>query len=199
MVTKFLFGFSDQVKGERPSASIVESYINKGVEYFENFQEFPFNMVDVEKSVEFEVAGIPMVGIIDFLGELDGEYYIVDNKSRDLKPRSKRANPTENDKLIDKMLRQLYLYSTGVLNEYGKFPKELCFNCFKSNTFIREPFKIEAYNEAVEWARENVDEIADTHLFRPNIDFFTCKYLCDFPHDCCYWDGGKFMWKNKKR
>lgn len=196
MSTKFLFGFSEEVKGDRPSAAIVESYIKKGVDYFENFQPFPYNIVDVEMEANFEIEGIPMQGYIDLLAEEDGEYIIIDHKSRDLKPRSKRATPTENDKLIDKMLRQLYLYSTEVYNRYGKFPKWLCFNCFKAGVFIKEPFKMEAYDEAVAWARENVAEILDTNMFRPNIDFFTCKYLCGYPHECCYWDGGKFMWKN---
>lgn len=199
MPIKFLFGFKQEVLGDRPSDTIVESYIRRGLEYLESFQPFPFNMVDVEKKVEFEIDGIPMVGYIDFLGEQDGEFYIVDNKSRDLKPRSKRTNPTENDKLIDKMLRQLYLYSTGVKNEYGKFPKELCFNCYKAKTFIREPFKIEAYNEAVDWAKKHVNEIMNAHDFPAHVDYFTCKFLCDFTNECCYYDGGKFMWKNKKK
>lgn len=196
MSTKFLFGFSTEVVGDRPSPEIVESYIRKGVEYFDNFEPFPFDFVDVERKVEFEVKGIKMIGYIDYLGTKDGEFYVVDNKSRDLKPRSKRSTPTQNDKLIDEMLRQLYLYSTDVYNEFGKFPKELCFNCFKSGIFLREPFRMEAYESAVEWAESEVSKIMDTKNFHPNIDYFTCKFLCSYPHECCYWDGGKFMWKN---
>lgn len=199
LATKFLFGFSKEVEGERPSASIVESYIKKGVDYFENFQDFPFEILDVERKVEFEIEGIPMVGYIDLLGFKDGEYYIIDHKSRDLKPRSKRQTPTENDKLLDKMLRQLYLYSTDIYNNFGKWPKELCFNCYKTGTFIREPFRMEAYDEAVAWAREERAKILETNHFKPHIDFFACKHLCSFSNECCYWDGGKSMWKSGKR
>lgn len=194
----FLFGFKQEVKGDRPSEAIVEKYIKRGLEYFDKFVPFPYNMVAVEKEVKFEIDGLSFIGYIDFLGEKDGEFVIIDHKSRDLKPRSKRSKPTENDKLIDKMLRQLYLYSTSVKNEYGKFPVKLCFNCYKAGTFIEEPFNMDAYNEAVEWAKRHIELIKDTEKFPPNIDFFNCKYLCGYGKECCYWENGKYLWKHKK-
>lgn len=197
MPIKFLFGFKQEVLGDRPSDAIVESYIRHGLEYLESFQPFPYKMVDVEMKVEFDIDGIPMVGFIDYLGEEDGEFIVVDNKSRDLKPRSKRATPTENDKLIDKMLRQLYLYSTGIKEKYGKFPVKLCFNCFKANTFIEEPFKMEAYEEAVNWAKTHTEEIMNVNDFPPHVDYFTCKFLCGYANECCYFDGGRYMWKQR--
>ena len=194
MLDEFITGFSTQVKGERPKGSIVESYIKSGVDYLKSFTPFEYNMIDVEKKVEFEIApedgedGIKMVGYIDFLGEKDGELYIVDNKSRNLKPRSNRKKPTKNDIEIDEMLRQLYLYSAAIKNEYGKFPKALCLNCFRSGTFIVEPFNEEAYNEAIKWATEKVHRIADTDDFYPNWDFFYCSNLCGVSDHCCYHD-----------
>ena len=39
-----------------------------------------------------------MTAVVDVLGQDDdGEYIIIDNKSRDLKPRSNREKPTMND------------------------------------------------------------------------------------------------------
>ena len=93
-------------------------------------------MVGVEKKVDFVVNGIPFVGYIDFLGEKDGDLYVVDNKSRILKPRSSRAKPTKADEELDAYLRQLYIYSAAVEEEYGKTPKSLCFNCFRDKLFI---------------------------------------------------------------
>lgn len=50
-----------------------------------------YSMVDVEKRVDFDIDGIRFVGYIDYLGiDDDGEFHIIDNKSRDLKPRSGR-------------------------------------------------------------------------------------------------------------
>ena len=186
MVTEFLTGFSENVKGVRPQESTVQKYIKCGVDYLSSFQPFKYPMVDVEKRVDFEIDGLKFVGFIDYLGEQDGEYYIIDNKSRDLKPRSNRAKPTVKDKELDSMLRQLYIYSAAVKQEYGKFPKALCFNCFKSGVFIEEPFKEEAYLEAIEWAKNSVKEIKETDEFYPNREFFSCYYICGVNEDCIY-------------
>lgn len=186
MLTEFLTGFSDNVRGLRPQRSTVEKYIKCGVEYLQGFQPFPYRMLGVEKRVNFEIDAMPFVGYIDYLGEKDGEYYIIDNKSRDLKPRSNRAIPTVKDQELDSMLKQLYLYSTAIKQEYGKFPKALCFNCFRTGVFIEESFNEDAYNEAVNWAKVKIEEIKATDDFYPNRDFFSCFYICGVSNDCVY-------------
>lgn len=186
MLTEFLTGFSKNVKGTRPQESTVQKYIKCGVEYLKGFQPFQYSMVDVEKRVEFEIDGLKFIGYIDYLGEENGEYYIIDNKSRDLKPRSNREKPTVKDRELDSMLRQLYIYSAAVKQEYGKFPKALCFNCFKSGVFIEEPFREEAYNEAIEWVKQSVEDIKSTDDFYPNREFFSCYYICGVSDDCVY-------------
>lgn len=78
---------------------------------------------------------------LDFLGESEaGELVLVDNKSRDLKPRSNRKRPTAKDTELDDMLRQLYLYSIPVFESFGRYPDWLCFNYFRSGVFIKERF-----------------------------------------------------------
>lgn len=186
MLTEFLTGFSSNVKGTRPQESTVQKYIKCGVEYLAGFQPFKYPMIDVEKRVEFDIDGLKFIGYIDYLGEENGEYYIIDNKSRDLKPRSNREKPTVKDKELDSMLRQLYIYSAAVKQEYGKFPKALCFNCFKSGVFIEEPFRKEAYNEAIEWVKRSVADIKSTDDFYPNREFFSCYYICGVSDDCIY-------------
>lgn len=186
MLTEFLTGFSKNVKGIRPQESTVQKYIKCGVDYLKGFQPFKYSMVDVEKRVEFEINGLKFIGYIDYLGEEDGKYYIIDNKSRDLKPRSNREKPTVKDRELDAMLRQLYIYSAAVKQEYGKFPKSLCFNCFKSGAFIEEPFREEAYYEALDWAKRMVEDIKSADDFYPNRDFFSCYYICGVSDDCIY-------------
>ena len=144
-------------------------------------------MVAVEEKVDFEIDGTQFVGYIDYHGIKDGEHYIVDNKSRDLKPRSNRKTPTVKDKELDEMLRQLYIYSAAIKQKYGKFPKALCFNCFKTGTFIEEPFNEDAYNEAIEWAKKNIEDIKNADDFYPNREFFSCYYICGVSDECCYW------------
>lgn len=186
--TEFLIGFQDNVLGTRPQESTVQKYINAGLEYFKTFEDLPYKPVAIEKFVRFEVGGEKFCGFIDYLGEKDGELYIVDHKSRDLKPRSHRKKPTLKDQELDDMLRQLYLYAAAVHQEYGKFPKALCFNCFKTGTLIEEPFNEDAYNEAIEWTINNIRRIKNTEEFWPNIDFYSCYYICGLRGECCYWE-----------
>ena len=190
MLTKFLFDFQTEVKGERPKESTVSKYIQCGVEYLRGFSPFSYKMIDVEKKVEFEIGGKKFIGFIDYLGEKDGEYYIVDNKSRELKPRSKRAKPTVKDQELDEMLKQLYLYAAAVKQEYGKFPKALCFNCFKNGVFIEEPFSEKVFSETIEWFLKAIDNIADENDFLPYLDYFSCKNICGVKDECCYYELG---------
>lgn len=190
MLTKFLFDFQTEVKGERPKESTVSKYIQCGVEYLRGFSPFPYKMIDVEKKVKFEINGKKFIGFIDYLGEKDGEYYIIDNKSRELKPRSKRAKPTVKDQELDEMLKQLYLYAAAVKQEYGKFPKALCFNCFKNGVFIEEPFSEKVFSETIEWFLKTIDNIADENDFLPYLDYFSCKNICGVKDECCYYELG---------
>lgn len=187
MLTEFLTGFSKNVKGDRPAESTVQKYIKCGVEYLKGFEPFPYRMVDVEKRIKFEIDGIKFIGVIDYLGERDGDFYIIDNKSRDLKPRSHRKNPTLKDKELDMMLRQLYLYAAGVEQVYGKLPKALCFNCFKAGNFIEEPFNHDAYNDAIAWAKETINDIKNAEDFYPVLEYFSCNNICGVSEQCEYY------------
>lgn len=170
----------------KPKSSIVESYFKSGKEYISNIKPLPYETVSVEETFNFNIEGIPFTGRIDYIGLEDGEYVIVDNKSRNLKPRSKRKNPTVKDKELDTMLRQLYIYAEAVRQKYGKLPKKLCFNCFKNGEYIEEPFNEDAFHETLSWVKNKVEEISGADDFYPNVEFFSCRYLCGYSYDCCY-------------
>lgn len=197
MLDAFLTGFSTCVKGERPKQTIVENYIHCGVEYLSGFEPFPYKMVAVEKKIRFKVNGIEMVVIIDYIGEKDGELYIVDNKSRNLKPRRADGKRTKNDEDLDHMLRQLYLYAEAVRQEYGRLPKALCFNCFKNKTFIVEAFNEDAFRATLDWATGRVNVILDADDFYPNWEFFSCTYICGVSRHCCY-DESERRWRKNR-
>ena len=184
MLTKFLIDFKKEVRGLRPKQGTVEKYIQYGIDYLKSFEPFRFNMIDVEKKVEFSIDGIPFVGFIDYFGEEDGEYVIVDNKSRSLKPRSNRPKPTLKDQELDEVLKQLYIYSAAIKQEYGKFPKLLCFNCFRTGVFIEEPFNEEAYYKTIEWVKRQVEYIKNEEDFSPYLDYFSCRFICGVNEDC---------------
>ena len=180
----YLQRFSSEVKGQRPKIETFNKYINNGLEYLQTFVPLPYNMVEVEKEVHFNVHGYEFTGFIDYLGEKDGDFYIVDNKSRDLKPRSGKEKPTAKDKELDEYLKQLYLYSIAIKEEFGVYPKYLCFNCYRTQTFIVEPFKVEALEETKRWAIEKISEIFSEEDFEPNQDFFRCYWICGMGDHC---------------
>ena len=183
----YLRDFRSQVVGWAPSKTVFGNYFKSGLQYLKGIQPFPYNMVAIEKRVDFNLSGIPFIGYIDFLGEKDGDLYVVDNKSRNLKPRSTRSNPTKSDLELDDYLKQLYLYSAAVEQEYGKLPKSLCFNCFQTPVFIEEPFKEQAYAESKQWLFNKVEEITRETDFLPSVEYFKCTYLCEMRDFCDYY------------
>lgn len=183
----YLQEFKSRVKGRAPSQKVFANYFKSGLSYLKNFTPFPYNTIAVEQRVDFSMDGIPFVGYIDFLGEKDGELYIVDNKSKMLKPRSARLKPTKTDEELDGYLRQLYIYSAAVEQEFGRRPKYLCFNCFREQLLIEEPFQEKAYAESKRWLSDSVAEITKETDFRPDIEYFKCTYLCEMSGHCEYY------------
>ena len=183
----YLQDFKKEVVGLAPSKQVFVNYFKGGLQYLKTLQTPLYNVVDVEKRVDFKIDNIPFVGYIDFLGERDGELFVIDNKSRNLKPRSKKGKVTKTDEELDSYLRQLYLYSMAVEQEYGKRPKSLCFNCFRTPLFIEEPFMEQSYEESKMWFSESVKEITNETDFRPDMEFFKCKYLCEMQNHCEYY------------
>ena len=183
----YLQEFKSRVKGHAPGQKVFANYFKSGLNYLKNFTPFPYNMIAVEKRVDFSMDGIPFVGYIDFLGEKDGELYVVDNKSKTLKPRSTRLKPTKTDRELDDYLRQLYIYSAAVEQELGKKPKYLCFNCFREQLLIEEPFQEQAYADSKRWLSDSVAEITKETDFRPDVEYFRCTYLCEMNGHCEYY------------
>ena len=187
LTSTFLQGFLTEVKGKYPSDKIAASYVQKGIEYFDNFEPLNMNILGVEKQVEFKIGNYNLIGFIDLLGEKDGNIYIVDNKSRELKPRSKKNNLVK-DRELDDMLKQLYIYAEAVYQEYGRYPTSLCFNCFKNKVFIEEPFNIETHKSVLKWVEDQIEKIKNTEDFYPALDYFRCRYLCGMHDECCYFN-----------
>lgn len=184
----YLQGFKQNVVGRAPNQKVFANYFKSGLEYFRSFKAFELKPLAIEKEVKFEVEGVPFIGYIDFLGEKDGELYVVDNKSRNLKARSTRAKPTKTDIELDHYLRQLYLYSIPVEKEYGKKPKYLCFNCFREGVFIQEEFSEQAFEEAKKWLIESVARITEETDFEAAPDYFKCTHLCEVHDNCDYFE-----------
>ena len=189
LLHNYLAEFRKNVPEPAPSYQIFKHYFTDGVNYLRDFKPLPFRMIDVEKQINMEIDGVPFTGWIDFLGEDDDGLVIIDNKSRLLKPRSKREKPTKSDVELDEYLRQLYLYAIAIQKEYGRRPEKLGFNCFRKE----EPLIIERYTtvreeEAKQWFFENISYIEREREYKPKMDFFKCKHLCDMRDHCEFFE-----------
>ncbi len=184
----FLTNFKKRVPFCGISTKTVLNTFDKGVRFLRSLKPLPIRVVSVEEKFDFKIGNLCFTGIIDLLCENNGEFYIIDHKSKNLKPRSNRAKPTLNDIEIDRMLKQLYLYSAAVKSKYGKFPTHLCFNCFNSQILINEIFDESKYSETIEWALRIIEKIKNTEIFSPVINYFFCKNICG-QINCCYGKG----------
>lgn len=182
ILVEFLAHYEERVPLDSPP-KVYESYYNKGLNYIKTIPEIENTVLAVEKKYRFNVGDLRFVGVIDRVEQdKDGNILIIDNKSKNLSPRSKRA--VKSNEVLDEYLRQLYIYSIPIKELYGKYPDRLCFNCFRINKQIEEPFDEKVFNDTVEWVSNKKEEIAEETDFTPNCDDFRCKYICDM-HDYC--------------
>ena len=195
---EYIKGFFEKVSHYGAPDSVIENYQQQGFEYFKNFKEFPYEPVAVEKKIDFEIEGHAFTSIVDFVGKDDDGLCIIDHKSRDIKPRGKRKKPLATDKVLDKMLEQLYLYSSAVKTEYGEYPKKLCFNCYRTGVFIEEPFVKETYDKVIEKLLKATKDIEDENEWLPNIDWFYCSSICGMCDICEYRDSLRSSGRNKR-
>lgn len=179
----YLCDFWNKVPRSAPSETIFTNYFNQGLAYISSYQPLPNKVIDTEKRFYFESCGNNFVGVVDaIISSDDGKVSIVDHKSKALKPRSFKKK-SKNNAELDEYLRQLYLYTIPVWNEYGAVD-ELIFNCYRSGEIIREKFDSEMAFEAEIWACDVIKQIKQEEDWTPNMDFFYCKNLCEV-HDSC--------------
>ena len=189
-LTKFCTGFVLNITAD-VTPSILEKYYEQGKTYISSLEMPSEKIVGIEEKLEFEIEGNPFVGYIDLLLEDDGELVICDHKSRILRAKSfVKNNKTEqkSNEEFDRFAKQLYIYSAGVEQKYGKLPKELRFNCFRNGTVITEQFDEKKYEEAKSWAVETIHKIKHETEWRPNAAWFKCNNICGFTKSCEYAD-----------
>lgn len=187
LLSFYLINFKKEIKTKAPSQSMMLNYFNQGVDYLKNFiAPIDEYVIGVEKEVKFQIDGRSFIGFIDLVTNKGEELIITDNKSRNLKKRSNRKKPLKSDIELDNYLRQLYLYSIPINQEYGKLPKVLRFNCFRSQNTIEEPFDNKSFEESKKWATDSIEKILREDDWKPDLDFFKCKYICDVCDECEY-------------
>ena len=184
--------FSEEIYFDAPPNNYVDikdSYYKKGLDYLENIDLVleKYNVLGIEKKVEFELGGFPFVGFIDLLLEdkETKEITILDHKSASIKF-LKNGNVAKGDKEhVEDFKRQLYLYSIPVLEEYGRV-NFLEWNLFKDRNHYRIPWNGTEFESAKEWALSTIDLQKSERDWEPKQDLFYCKYLCGMREECEY-------------
>jgi len=146
-----------------------------------------YEILGVEKKVEFELEGYKFVGYIDLLlrDKQDNKIVVVDNKSSAY---PFKKNGEVYAKLKDKFesyKKQMYLYSHAIKLMFNEFPKEITWNHFKDGgKFATIPFLEDEYRATLEWFKENIHRIEQEEDYPANLEYFYCTNLCNFRHSC---------------
>lgn len=182
--------FDEEVVTEFPPNKYVdmrESYFYKGLNYFEGFNgilDCEYEVMGVEKKVNFEIDGKPFVGFIDLLvKDAEGHIICTDHKSASLKWNKNGSISKGDAEKLHMYRRQQYLYSKALIEE-GLKPDYLCWNFFNSSKTYMIPFDMDEYNEALQWASDTIKEIEAVEEFEPRPDYYFCHNICDQRMSC---------------
>lgn len=183
--------FDEEIKHPAPPNQFVDirqSYYDKGCNYLTNIDiDFAaYEILGVEKKVEFELFGKKFVGFIDLLlkEKETGEIVIVDHKSSSIKV-LKNGNVSKTDaEHFLAFKRQLYMYSIPVTEEYGKVSK-LRWNLFKDQKWIEIPYDVQELSETLTWVHGTLQKIENETEWLPNPDEYYCRHLCGQRNKAC--------------
>lgn len=167
---------------------IRQSYYDKGIDYLNNIDLDldNYEILGVEKEVRFKIKDKDFIGYIDLLvkDKSTNEIIIIDHKSASIKILKNGKISKSDQQHFLEFQRQLYLYSIPILKDYGSVSK-LRWNMFKDQKWIEIPWTQEGYDEAIKWAEDTLDLIANEKLWFPNPDYYYCHYLCGQRNHAC--------------
>ena len=167
-----------------------QDWYDSVLDYFNNI-DLPidkYEIVGVEKQVDFEIEGYPFIGFIDLLlrDPEDGKLILCDHKTTVLKRLKSGAISKTDQEHFLAFKRQQYLYSQAVMEEYGDNSiKELWWNMIRQRDFIKIPFSKNEYEEAKTWALDTIHRIENETEWLPNPNMWYCNYLCSIG-ECPY-------------
>ena len=184
--TYFEEHFAEEVPYDAPPnkyKDLKQDWFDSVLDYFNNI-DLPiddYEIVGVEKRVDFDVGGYPFIGFIDLLlrDPVDGKLILCDHKTSVIKRLKSGAISKSDQEHFLGFKRQQYLYTKAILEEYGSDSvKELWWNMVRQRDWIKIPFNQDEYEEAQTWALNTIHRIEQETEWLPNPQPFYCRYLC---------------------
>lgn len=179
---KYDEAYAEYVKHRFPFnrfANLNHTYKDSGRDYLAAFED-PFHkyeIIGVEHRFETKICGHPFIGVIDLIlrDKNSGYFTICDHKSHKFKNKAE----------ISDYLKQLYLYSEHIKEQFGEYPRQLVFNPLRGDDGpIHNAFDPAEYEKTLKWFDDTVKKIyADEH-FACHPDKFYCDNLCSVNSFC---------------
>ena len=186
--------FTEEVPYDAPPnkyKDLKQDWYDSVLDYFNNI-DLPidkYEVVGVEKQVDFNIGKYPFIGFIDLLlrDPEDGKLILCDHKTSIIKKLKSGVISKPDREHFQAFKRQQYLYSKAVIEEFGEGSvKELWWNMIRQKDWIKIPFSNEEYQEAQNWALDTIHKIENVTEWLPNPEFFYCNYLCGQSDMCPY-------------
>ena len=180
MVEEYEKRYANEVVTAWPRVLASKGYAQKayqnGIDFLQNFDEFEgYDVLSAEEKFKIDLPLTngetrTFVGIVDMIlrDKKTGDLIVCDHKSKSLSTFKKDQ---------DEMYRQQLLYSIYIKEKYGEFPAILMFHLFNEGGIKPQRlFSVDDYNEALEWATQQILGIEDC----TTIDWLTCKEKADY-------------------
>ncbi len=184
--------FNEEIPCPAPPNNYIDlrkSYYDKGMDFLENIDLNleGYEILGVEKPVNFQIDKYKMVGFIDLLlkNKKTGEITVLDHKSGSLKIKKNGEISKSENEHFKSFKRQLYLYSIAIINEYKTKPKYLKWNLFKDRNYVAIEFDDNDFEEAKQWVLDTIHTIENDGKWLPNPSDYFCRNICDMRNCAC--------------
>ena len=191
---RILTEFEDSITDDTMSEDSIQKKMYAFYNYVEglNLDEFfgEYEIIGVEYKFRWKIGKYKLVGFADLIlkRKSDDIVILVDHKSAGHFMKVDGVTPLKNQREnLEAYKKQMYLYADAMKQTIGYLPDLIVWNHFLDGgkkTII--PFDNKEYKEALEWAKQTIDEIYDDEEFEARQSYIRCNVLCEYREMCEY-------------
>ena len=163
---------------------------NQCLDFFAEYDYELFNDYDIigaEEHITFSVGDYKFHGYIDLhLCDKEGNHIVVDYKSASGTLKKNGEPKKQSEDTWRGYKKQALLYSIGIKQKYGVYPKTLRWLLFRDKQVVCKEFNIKECEEVKSWVLELIKRIESDEEFLPQKSYIMCNQLCNFRNSCEY-------------